>query len=274
MRHILVFLLSLFVAGCSGCGHRAWSPYGGTLDMRELAAQHSMRSSVKVTIEVKFINAEDAPSSIPHVDTKEGWGSGFVVSWDRVSDHSLVFTAGHVCNVPDTIPVRYGSGDDDVYHAPVLGNSWRVSNLEGETFEAIPMSIDVERDVCILDVSGWAGIPAALDTDLPPLGGRLVTSGAPHGLYGKWFAPTQEGIFYGMFSVDGQPMMGTSIPTVPGMSGSGVYYHGRVVGMLTKVRGDFEHSSYLVHVGVLIGALAEARKNWHPSPRNTSQSRK
>jgi len=107
---------------------------------------------------------------------------------------------------------------------------------------------DPDNDICVLEVSGIAGEPAFAAAFYPDRGSRVYSVGAPLGLWDKDVVNLVEGFYIGVLS---KPLKGDngkfdkfvqwSMPIVQGMSGSSVFYKGRIIGLVSHSHGRFNN---------------------------------
>jgi len=275
MKSFLLATLVL-IAGCSGCAttHPPFSIWGNTDDQGALFNQRLMRQTVQVLQILNVITPESKTKGLGHLPE---FGTGSIVASDIRAQESLVLTAGHVCVTPESHKTRLAE-DGDPVELPVISSTYKIQDIEGVWHDATVQSLDMSHDLCVLRIRKFVGPVAEVTSSMPPLGALLLNPSAPARTFMKWTVPVFEGYFSGFWKFkdmdEGDAMLVTSIPAMGGASGSGVYYQGKIIGILTRVDSEFSHITYLVHAGHVVDILAEAKKNWLSSLKSTSPSPK
>ena len=218
----------------------------------------------KIVSQAVFIVEDVVIADIERVETRidrVSMGSGVVIAIDEDTDSSLVLTAEHVCS--DT----YGVGEVVYFgRALVISTEKHVVTADGERLRAEVFYSDVANDICALEVSGIAGEPAEVGSFHPPRQALLLTAGAPNGHWGSGNINVVEGYFSGIML---RPILGHmgyyqfSIPVIGGMSGSGIYYRGQLVGIITIRSTRYGHIGWGPGINMVGPFIDQARSNWN-----------
>lgn len=250
---MLTLVTLLLLTACQGCVRRWPDPQG--LDAREM-----MVSTVKVRVKVEGTWAVANSLGVSLVpDTLEWSGTGFVVASDRSrgTGESLVMTAAHVGHVPRTIVRK--DGESVVPRVFLVKSVERtVERLDGSECPAEPSFEDLDHDVSVLRTGCVAGSTADLADRLPPQGAFVSVTGCPEGFHEPGVFAVTDGRYLGTHP-DGELLL--SAPAAHGSSGSGVFYQGRVVGLLRAVY-EFDHVTTAVDLSYLRHALRRALEAW------------
>jgi S1-C subfamily serine protease len=259
MRKIFYAILCLLMTGCtSGCALKyrrpAWDDGG---DRDAAYAQRLMRQSVEVSHRMLILapGSEEQKPLAPRLMGAQG--SGVVV--DVVRGSSVVLTAGHVCVSRKSFSVELAPGVS--VDAPVLAENFSVWTTDGKVLEAEVAYLDVTNDVCSLVVAGIAGEVATLGDD-PPVGAVVTHVGSPSGISWVHESFVADGRYMGRRKVtnDGELLYLVSAPADHGSSGGGVFYRGRLFGLVSRVHESFKHIAFLTGGEPLRKARAEGRK--------------
>jgi len=186
-------------------------------------------------------------------------GTGTVIALDEDVNESLILTASHVC-------VNAFSVGDLVNEGIVLSIAKYIVTVDGRKLKARVLYRDIANDICAMETTGLAGEPAIVATSHPPRQAYLLTAGAPKGNWGA----DDVNVVYGFFSgINKSTILGysgfyhTSIPVTSGMSGSGVYYKGKLVAILTIANMDYPHLSWGPGIDKVAPFIDYALRNWN-----------
>jgi hypothetical protein len=232
--------LLLLVAFFTSCSHVCLTP-------QERDVQDEMTHAVKIHAEIvtKRLHLNTGKTE----EAKAGWvGSGVVLATGKNGnkDVSLVMTAGHIVEIPLLV-----QGEDE--NGPFLDflkpDTLKISviTLDGSVCDAHTLKADFVHDVSTLVVDCIAGKPTSLGDELPPKGGDLHIVGAPAGIHPVDSFVVTDGMFIGLDGTANERLI-TTVPVVGGSSGSGVFYRGHVVGIVSRVYEEFHHISQMVNL--------------------------
>jgi len=219
------------------------------------------RSAVFIREDVEIKDIRGNEREVKGAST--GSGTVIAVRWDGKS--SLILTAHHVCTN------SYDVGDVVVYDRFVITSTVKkLVTFDGDEMDVRVLHEDRDNDLCVMEADGKAGLVAPLTSYYPPLGASVYTAGAPSGQWGKGTANIVMGIFSGVVEEDisysgyvGKKFLQCSIPTIGGMSGSSIYYRGKVIGVLVAGHTSYEHLMYGPGPGVTKKAVEAAMEIWN-----------
>jgi S1-C subfamily serine protease len=193
-------------------------------------------------------------------------GSGAVINVDKKRNKSLILTAWHVCLKADPGRVVFGG------KGIVDRSTQEVITLDGDHYPARVVYQDPASDSCVMEADGIAGKPAELGDKTPPPGARIYTAGAPAGIWDVGVTNIEEGIMAGVrksgvcVKIDYvrcyKGFLQFSIPSVGGMSGSAVYYKGKIIGLVTAGSTRYEHVTWGPGPAALGVTVEKAREIW------------
>lgn len=211
------------------------------LDPEAKKNEDLMNQAVKISENVDFIAPDGQEKHLDDVTS----GSGAVIYVNEELDYSLVVTAYHVCET------SFEVGDMPIEGFLITGTEKEVISRSGKKFSANIFYKDTKNDLCVMEVSGVAGQEAYVAPFYPPIGAKLDTAGAPLGEWDVGVVNVVSGIYAGIkkqpLNVEGlifNNFIQWSIPTVGGMSGSGVYYKGRLISVVSAGTGDYANIGY------------------------------
>lgn len=267
MHKILSLILCLFITGCSsGCAslHNrppSWDTQG---DQEAAEVQTLMRQTVQVDHIMSTLVPDPEKKELKTVKMA-ATGTGVVVAVRK--DESLVLTAAHVCKPQETIKVH--PAENVEIELPVLGEMFMIWTIDLDKLPAVPQVIDEENDVCILRVMGTAGQVASIGDREPPIGARVMHVGSPHGVLNLHRAFVSEGRVMGIQRMSPNPQDHTylqtlALPSDHGSSGGGVFYHGRVIGVVSRVREEFKQICLATPLPAIKDAIKKAKESWNP----------
>lgn len=226
-----------------------------TQDMMDVAVKFEEKIKVKEVIMSPLDPDAEAEQYLDEGSLAEYVisGSGVIVSNNKADNTSVILTAWHVC---DRYPVGYKVDgwfstlevvDDE--QIIVTNNMKRVKILE-------VLYRDKDTDVCAVRAGRAFEHAAKLAPRMPPRGAPVTVVGAPLGEWGKYLVSTSDGKYFGTTSFDIMLGIDSRDPTrmndfayygfagVGGFSGSGVFYKGKLIGLMTAGSWDYEHASY------------------------------
>jgi hypothetical protein len=107
--------------------------------------------------------------------------------------------------------------------------------LDGAKFKVHAVHLGFDNDICFLSADALVARPAPIAMFYPPIGARVIWTGAPKGLWdsaGKLGIIT-EGLYSGI-SIDDfhEPLMVFGSTATHGNSGGPIWYDGKVFGIL------------------------------------------
>lgn len=246
----------LFIA-CN-CVHAPTYPDPDGADAREMMSQ-----TVKVSVSIAGTKLAKKDGQVVSIEEVIGWtGSGVVVAvnpW-RGNGESLVMSAAHVTNVP---PIMVGLEEDGSPSIFIVKSAAEIVEREdGSSCGAIPIYVDVPNDVGVLRVDCVAGQVAELADRLPPVGGIVSVSGAGLGVHPKNVFLVTDGRFVGY--EDGfNPQLIVTLPVAPGHSGSGVFFRGKIFGIVSRRTIRFEHMTLAVPLEHMRRAFDRSVESWN-----------
>lgn len=205
-------------------------------------ARQMMESTVKVFVTVHGNVAQrNLKGNVIFVPETMNWtGSGVVLKNDYRMDESLVMTASHVSSADMPIPLITGTGFALFIPEEV---EITVAKMDGTKCAAKELVADHDNDLGMLEVDCIAGREAKLASRLPPLGAIVSTSGAALGYHPPNSFIVTDGRYVGLTS-DKEPFVTVTLPGAPGHSGSGLFYRGKVFGILVRGSSRFHHMIY------------------------------
>ena len=264
-----VLLLTLLAFGCTSCAHtkpKTWDPMG---DSDAAYAQELMQETVQVDHRVTVLVPDPdsmkegmSPKDMKLVPRQTGGsGTGVVVAVSK--DESLIVTAAHVCKPMETIKVEIFPGL--ALETPVLGEDYQVWTIDLDKLPAEVVTFDEEHDLCVMKVKGKAGKPAALVERHVPVGAKVTSVGSPLGFLNYHRAFVADGRYVGI-NYNAQTKEHTesvAVPTTNGCSGGGVFYQGRLMGLMLSVNKQFEEIVRVQGDKPLQDIIKKARGMWH-----------
>lgn len=241
----------------SSCVHRFPDPEGS--DARDM-----MRQTVKISVSVAGTKLyKDEEGVVQKKEEVIGWsGSGVVVAVDasKGKGESLVMTAAHVSNVPRLILMADENGNPELFVVEAVLEI--VEKADGSACAGEPIYADVPNDVGVVRASCIAGEVAKIADELPPVGAIVSTSGAALGIHPNDVFIVTDGRYVGFDDgFDGQIML--TLPVAPGHSGSGVFYHGKVFGIISRRTNRFEHVTLAVPLQHVRDAYDRSMETWN-----------
>ena len=253
-----------YLTGCSGCyapgrppvppAHYGWDDQG---DHDAAAVQDAMRTVVTVHQDFVYKLAAPGPDK-SLMGIARGGGSGFVVA--RRNGHTLVMSAAHVCRTPAEL-------DLNGLKVPVAFSTFRIRYIEDKIHPATVLWMQKDPgsddDLCLLDSPDGFGQVAVVADRTPPQGARVFHVGSPLKNWDVHMRYVSEGRFCGYQALAPGTLFETfSTPSAPGGSGGGIWYHGRVVGVLVMVERGFNDVTQAVRLDHIRADLQEALETW------------
>lgn len=195
-------------------------------------------------------------------------GSGVIVSNNKKNNTSVILTAWHVC---DRFPVGFKvEGLFDTIEVVEEDQVVIASNMQDVKITKV-LYKDKKTDTCVVEANHAFDHDADLADKMPPRGAMAQVVGAPLGEWGKFLVSMSDGRYLGSTTIQVLAGITDTIPThmpdfayysfagAPGYSGSGVYYDGKLVGLMTAGSDGYEHASYGPSVDALEWALQQAK---------------
>jgi len=182
--------------------------------------QKATSSFLFVLSEITFQTCEDM-ICIP--GSSSAVGSGFLIATNGTDSFGV--TAGHVCEAdPDQ---------------KIVERKMHVSLYNGISYDAEPLAVYSDQDVCILRIHGL--VKGGLSMGSPPVRGEVVyTASAPFGINDVQMVPLFDGYYAGR-RVSRQ-LDAYTIPSAPGSSGAPIVNKsGGLVGMTILKYYKFEN---------------------------------
>ena len=226
-------------------------------------ARQAMKSTVKIyaTVTGQKINIVQIPDTDQFVEVDGGveqvsWtGSGVVVENDTEKAESLILSAAHVTTMGDKKSLHF---EDDLHYFIAESIKITVELLDGTKCEAEPLLGNQIQDISAIRSKCVAGLPARIAKELPPVGASVLVSGAALGYHPPGIFIVTDGRFMG---VDGNDEVLT-LPVAGGHSGSGIFYKGEVIGIVSKRMVRFEHTTLCVPLANVKELYITAFKIW------------
>jgi len=230
---ILSILMSLLLVSCSSCFRRYPDPSGR--DAREMMSQ---TVKIDVTVHGMSLSLDKDGNVIKKEDKAEWTGSGVVVVVDHDSNLSLVLSADHVVDIPKLIEMEDEEGNPKLFFSKSAVIT--VERLNGSTCNAIPAEMDPDNDIGTIVTDCIAGEAVVIADSLPPVGSIVTASGAPLGIHPAGVFIVTDGRYVGL-EENGKVVV--TLATTFGGSGGGIFYRGKLFGIVTNKAGRFEHAN-------------------------------
>jgi hypothetical protein len=190
---------------------------------------------------------------VRHID-----GTAWVVSQtpDQGGGTDLM-TAGHVC-------ANWTTFDDETLgELPVTSVNYSIIRRSGtESINAVVVLSDHVTDTCLLHTVENAGPALPLSKFTPRYGEHVTYIGAPYSYWHGGIAPVFDGQYAGLgklFEEDKIPLLSVTFSAGPGSSGSPVFYHGVVIGMIVEGITENWHLMEAVPGAAIVDFLERAR---------------
>lgn len=151
-------------------------------------------------------------------------GTAVMVKYEGVD---YVVTAGHVC-----------------YSAPDAPMTFELMTKDGRVLGTSVRKIDPKHDLCVLNTTMLLpGSGLTLYDDYIDFGDTVRSIGSPLGIY-----PTPT---HGEYMGHQGDLLAASIPATSGCSGAGLFFRGKVIGIIVMATRDFNQVTLAVPVSVL-----------------------
>ena len=225
-------------------------------DVRE-----AMKSTVKIYMKVtgtrkNIISISDAKPDGSE-ETMSWTGSGFIVRNNEEKQQSLIMSVAHVTNSED---MTLGADENGLYIFVVTKKELKVETLDGEMCDAHQVIANVGQDLSAIVADCIAGNATDLADELPPVGADVMVSGAALGYHPKGIFIVTEGKYMGIDGESKEEII--TLPSAPGHSGSGIFYKGKVIGLLSKRTVAYEHITICVSLENAKNLLDTAEGLW------------
>ncbi len=277
-------LLCLLIAGCQGCATLKYkkSDWDAGGDRDAAYAQRLMRSTVEIFMVGSALvpnlgGKEGEPKLLPFRFHPQGTGTVIAKKGKGEKAESLVLTADHLCQVAQWETVKAPLSKDVTVEVPVLGMRIDVWDIDMNKHDAEIVYQDPEHDLCVVKVAGDAGEVMPVATELPPVGAMVTNIGAPRDNFQYHMAIAADGRYCGL-QLGGKDNKSLyemfSNPSSPGGSGGGIYYHGKLVGVLVMIETYHGHISFGVPLPFVQAAIAEGKKAWLGQPSTKTNAGK
>lgn len=244
IKHKLIAVTMMLVM-MSGCFKRCGLFVEEGSDARE-AMSSTVKIYTKITghrtnlASVLGINASMPEGTKEKSESKSWTGSGVVVRNNFHKKESLILSVAHVTH-PQKVTLEFD--ESGFYFFKIDTIQMMVERLDGEKCSAFPMAGNEKQDLSVIKSTCIAGEAAELADKLPPVGASVMISGAALGYHPKNIFIVTDGRFMGLDENDEEII---TLPSAPGHSGSGIFYKGKVIGLLSKRTVHYEHISICV----------------------------
>lgn len=224
-------------------------------------AREAMNSTVKIYMKITGVRKNIVSTfSAPADGTEEtmSWtGSGFVVENDEERNESLIMSVAHVTHGENMMLKADESG---IYIFSVTKKELKIEKLNGEMCDATAIVNNDEQDLSVISSKCIAGEATPLADELPPVGAKVMVSGAALGYHPKNIFIVTDGRYMGIDEKSGEEIV--TLPAAPGHSGSGIFYKGKVIGLLSKRTVAYEHITICVSLQNAKNLLDLAENIW------------
>ena len=230
-------------------------------------AREAMSSTVKIYTKITGhrtnlasvlgVNASMPEGTKEKSESKSWTGSGVVVRNNFNKKESLILSVAHVTH-PQKVTLEFD--ESGFYFFKIDTIEMIVERLDGEKCSAFPMAGNEKQDLSVIKSSCIAGEAAELADKLPPVGASVMISGAALGFHPKGIFVVTDGRYMGVEEESGEEII--TLPSAPGHSGSGIFYKGKVIGLLSKRTVHYEHISICVSLENAKTLLALAEGLW------------
>lgn len=229
-------------------------------------AREAMSSTVKIYTKITGhrtnlasvlgINASMPEGTKEKSESKSWTGSGVVVRNNYTKKESLILSVAHVTH-PQMVSLEID--ESGMYFFKIDTIEMVVESLDGNKCSAFPMAGHRDQDMSVIKSSCIAGVAAELADDVPPVGANVLISGAALGYHPKGIFIVTDGRYMGI-DESGEEII--TLPSAPGHSGSGIFYKGKVIGLLSKRTVHYEHISICVSLENAKALLSIAEGLW------------
>ncbi len=253
--------------------HSFWA---STSDDDAAEVQALLDSTVKVNLnhQVRATYISDTGDDLGEVVLGEeivdigGSGTGVItdVADKGHGTETLVLTASHVCHTFDTktMTVETWMGPIRI-EIETISIDLTVENIQGVKEKAVVLHDDEKNDVCAMISEGNLGAVAELADELPPVGAKILHTGAPVGVWGPGYAGVVDGRYGGVADLGDLEEgwhLNMGLSAAGGSSGGPVWYQGKVVGLLVMGHYPTGNITWAVELGHLQSAMIEANLAW------------
>ena len=166
-------------------------------------------------------------------------------------------SVAHVTNSED---MTLGADENGLYIFVVTKKELKVETLDGEMCDAHQVIANVGQDLSAIVADCIAGNATNLADELPPVGADVMVSGAALGYHPKGIFIVTEGKYMGIDGESKEEII--TLPSAPGHSGSGIFYKGKVIGLLSKRTVAYEHITICVSLENAKNLLDTAEGLW------------
>lgn len=237
-KALLAVVASIFLlVCCQSCVYRATDGAAERDEMRSVV--RIIRKEIAIPIKLKKDGTPDMKRS-RGAQPEERVSSGTGVVIETAGGRSIILTVDHVVDAPD---VREGEKSDEAWL--VLADEYQVSTNSGKRCHATVVKEDHAHDLALIETDCEAGPPVYYEA-APPIGSPVQVIGSPDGFYvdGRFFI--MDGRWIGKVNEKGQVAL--SVPVAPGASGSPVFWHGLLVGVVNMMNSDYPQMSFAVGI--------------------------
>lgn len=250
MLKLVTVLLAVMLVSCAT---RNKNPYNDSRGDADAFYAQSLMSNTVLIREDYWLEAEGLLAQTVSVsEPMTIVGSGVVVESNLKSKKSIVLTAWHVCS---KLPVGY-TATSTFGTVKVVRDEQYVQAIDSKRLNILKtLYLDKNSDTCVIEVDGFLPGKARLANEMPPRGALVDVVGAPEGKWGYYLAALQSGRYFGLTEIDIPFRDDQSVTKMKdfayygfagtkGFSGSGVYYKGRLIGLMTARSPNYEHASF------------------------------
>jgi hypothetical protein len=233
-----------------GCAH---GPFPYTSDQNAINAQSEMQSTVFVDVSYHVKGkTQTVGQDAEYIDTDAGWyGTGVVLS--TKNGKSTILTARHVLEYPPDAVYLPNS----VTIVKITNFNIKIQRLDGKICSVSAYDTAAFADVGSMVADCDAGLPVRIARRLPPAGARIEIVGSPKGMHAPHVFSVLDGRYNGLIRLNSGVVESTSVPIIGGISGSGVYYNGELVGLASSMGEGFTHTSFAVTLNNIIKYISK-----------------
>ncbi len=265
MKNLFAAALLLVLTACS-CTSGTQTPYNSNpRDPNAAYAQPLMDATVKFEEEITVAPLVDGVVDEAQVFTGYTSGSGVVIDKNVELGTSRILTAWHVCD-----HMEVGEEISEFFFTlKVLQDRQYVITVDGQQLDFEVLHADRSTDICVVEVYHEFPSYAKLADEMPERGSYVAVVGAPEGNWGWYLASMSDGRYFGLTEIDVAMDEKTTIhytnygyygfAGVGGYSGSGIFYNGKLIGLMTAGSNGFEHAAYGPTLVAIRNALNKAK---------------
>lgn len=227
-------------------------------DVRE-AMESTVKIRTKVTGHKRFLfSSEEETKKLAEKQEEETYsGTGAVIKNDLSRNESLILSVAHVTN-PDQVELR--TTPIGFYFFIIDKVELSIEKLDGSVCEAASVISNSKKDISVIRSKCIAGTVAEIAKELPPVGSNIIISGAALGFHPPNIFIVVDGRYMGIDNDSGEEI--TTAAVAGGHSGSGVFYRGKIVGILTKRTIKYEHISFCVSLENIKDIISDGEAIW------------